>query len=113
MRYRVLLPENYGLSLRRYPVLVPAARPDGDYRDWTTRSNVAEYSRTLPLIIVMPDGENSVVHELGRGASARSRTTSSTTCIQDVEKKYDVIRSSYGRAIAGLSMGGSARSSWR
>ena len=30
----------------------------GDYKDWTTRTNLAEYSRTLPLIIVMPDGEN-------------------------------------------------------
>ena len=59
MRYRVLVPENYAASQRRYPVLYLLHGLNGDYMDWTTRTNLAEYSRALPLIIVMPDGTNS------------------------------------------------------
>jgi putative tributyrin esterase len=106
MPYRVLVPEDYGLSLRRYPVLVLLHGLTGDYRDWSTRSNVAEYSRGLPLIIVMPDGENSWYTNSAGEASAKFEDYILNDLIQDVEKKYDVIRSSYGRAIAGLSMGG-------
>ena len=59
MKYRVLLPADYATSQRRYAVLYLLHGLGGDYKDWTTRTNLAEYSRTLPLIIVMPDGENS------------------------------------------------------
>src|SRR5688500_18915911 len=58
MKYRVLLPEAYASSLRRYPVLYLLHGLGGNYTDWTMRSNLAEYTRTLPLIVVMPDGEN-------------------------------------------------------
>jgi putative tributyrin esterase len=106
MRYQVLVPEGYGASLRRYPVLVLLHGLTGNYRDWSTRSNVAEYSRHLPLIIVMPDGENSWYTNSAGDAAAKFEDYIALDLLQDVEKKYDVIRSSYGRAIAGLSMGG-------
>ena len=106
MRYRVLVPDGYGLSLRRYPVLVLLHGLTGDYRDWSTRSNVAEHSRDIPLVIVMPDGENSWYTNSAGDAAAKFEDYILNDLIQDVEKKYDVIRSSYGRAIAGLSMGG-------
>jgi putative tributyrin esterase len=106
IRYRVLVPESYGLSLRRYPVLVLLHGLTGDYRDWSTRSNVAEYSRHLPLIIVMPDGENSWYTNSAGDASEKFEDYILVDLIADVEQKYDVIRSSYGRAVAGLSMGG-------
>jgi S-formylglutathione hydrolase FrmB len=57
--YRVLLPEHYGDGLQRFPVLYLLHGLSGDYKDWTTRTNVADYTRRLPLIVVMPDGENS------------------------------------------------------
>jgi putative tributyrin esterase len=106
MRYRVLVPEGYGESLRRYPVLVLLHGLTGDYRDWSTRSNAAEYSRHLPLVIVMPDGENSWYTNSAGTASDRFEDYVLIDLLADVEQKYDVIRSSYGRAIAGLSMGG-------
>ena len=105
MRYRVLLPEHYDASLERYPVLYLLHGLGGDYTDWTTRSNVAEYSRTLPLIIVMPDGGNQWYTNADDG-SARYEDYILTDLQADVVKKYRTINSRYGRAIAGLSMGG-------
>lgn len=103
MKYRVLLPEDYDRAQRRYPVLYLLHGLGGDYTDWTTRSNVAEYSRTLPLIIVMPDGHNAWYTNSGEGAY---ETYLLNDLPADVVKKYRTINSRYGRAIAGLSMGG-------
>jgi poly(3-hydroxybutyrate) depolymerase len=69
MKYRVLVPQGYEASERRDPVLYLLHGLTGDYKDWTTRTNIAEYTRTVPLIVVMPDGENQW-----------SRTTSRPTC---------------------------------
>jgi putative tributyrin esterase len=105
VRYRVLVPEKYESSLQRYPVLYLLHGLGGDYKDWTTRSNLAEYSRALPLIIVMPDGGNQWYTNAADGA-ARYEDYLLTDLQADVVKKFRTINSRYGRAIAGLSMGG-------
>lgn len=105
MHYRVLLPSNYDASLQRYPVLYLLHGLGGNYTDWSTRSNVAEYSRMLPLIIVMPDGETGWYTNAADG-SARFEDYILTDLQADVVKKFRTINSRYGRAIAGLSMGG-------
>lgn len=99
MKYRVLVPQDYATSQRRYPVLYLLHGLGGDYTDWTSRTNIAEYSRTLPLVIVMPDAENSWY----AGAFEDYITTDLQA---DVAKKYRTVNSRYGRAVAGLSMGG-------
>jgi putative tributyrin esterase len=105
MKYRVLLPEGYDTSQQRYPVLYLLHGLGGDYRDWTTRSNVAEYSRTLALIIVMPDGGNQWYTNAADG-TARFEDYILTDLQADVAGKFRTINSRYGRAVAGLSMGG-------
>ena len=105
MKYRVLLPETYDASQRRYPVLYLLHGLGGNYRDWTMRSNLAEYTRTLPLIVVMPDGENQWYTNAADG-SARFEDYLFTDLPADVVQKFRTINSRYGRAIAGLSMGG-------
>ena len=105
MKYRVLLPEGYDSSLRRYPVLYLLHGLGGNYRDWTTRSNLADYTRSLPLIVVMPDGENGWYTNAMDG-SARVEDYIFTDLPADVVQKFRTINSRYGRAIAGLSMGG-------
>lgn len=105
MKYRVLVPQGYDSSLRRYPVLYLLHGLTGDYKDWTTRTNLAEHSRMLQLIIVMPDGENSWYTNAADG-SARFEDYVVTELPADVAQKYRTINSRYGRAIAGLSMGG-------
>lgn len=106
MRYRVLVPENYAASQRRYPVLYLLHGLNGDYMDWTTRTNLAEYSRALPLIIVMPDGTNSWYTNSPADGGGRFEDYVLEDVVKDVESKYRAIRSRHGRAIAGLSMGG-------
>jgi S-formylglutathione hydrolase FrmB len=105
MRYRVLLPEDYGTSHRRYPVLYLLHGLNGDYTDWTTRTNLAEYSLTVPLIIVMPDGGNQWYTNAADGTE-RVEDYILTDLQSDVVRKYRTINSRYGRSIAGLSMGG-------
>ena len=105
MKYRVLVPQDYDASLRRYPVLYLLHGLTGDYKDWTTRTNVAEYTRTLPLIVVMPDGENQWYTNAADG-SARFEDYIATDLAADVVQKFRTVNSRYGRAIAGLSMGG-------
>lgn len=105
MKYRVLLPERYDSSLRRYPVLYLLHGLGGDYRDWTTRSNLAEYTRTLPLIVVMPDAGNGWYTNAADG-SERIEDYVFTELPADVVQKFRTINSRYGRAVAGLSMGG-------
>lgn len=105
MRYRVLLPAGYNATLRRYPVLYLLHGLDGDYTDWTTRTNLSDYSRTLDLIIVMPDGGNQWYTNAADG-NARYEDYLSTDLPADVVKKFRTVNSRYGRSIGGLSMGG-------
>jgi S-formylglutathione hydrolase FrmB len=105
MKYRVLLPNGYDTSPRRYPVLYLLHGLGGNYTDWTMRSNLAEYSRSFPLIIVMPDGENSWYTNSLDGTS-KFEDYITTDLPADVVRKFRTINSRYGRSIAGLSMGG-------
>lgn len=104
MKYRVLVPQGYEAAERRYPVLYLLHGLTGDYKDWTTRTNIAEYTRTLPLIVVMPDGENQWYTNATEGPKFEDYIT--TDLPADVVAKYRTVNSRYGRAIAGLSMGG-------
>src|SRR4051812_9880647 len=59
MKYRVLLPANYERSQERYRVLYLLHGLTGDYMDWSTRTDLARLAHDLPIVIVMPDGENA------------------------------------------------------
>jgi S-formylglutathione hydrolase FrmB len=105
MKYRVLLPDGYEQSDERYRTLYLLHGLTGDYLDWSTRSDLAAIARGLQLVIVMPDGENAwYTNAADRGP--RFEDYIADDLVKDVENKYRVIRSQYGRAIAGLSMGG-------
>ena len=105
MKYRVLLPEDYATSGVPYHALYLLHGLTGDYLDWSTRTQLARLAHDVPLVIVMPDGENSwYVNAADKGP--RFEDYIADDLVKDVESKYRVIRSRYGRAIAGLSMGG-------
>jgi putative tributyrin esterase len=105
MKYRVLLPEDYEPSRERYRVLYLLHGLGGDYLDWSTRTDIGRFARSLPLIIVMPDGENAWYTNAAQNGP-RFEDYIADDLVKDVERKYPVIRARYGRAIAGLSMGG-------
>jgi S-formylglutathione hydrolase FrmB len=59
MHYRILLPANYAMSARRYPVLYLLHGWHGDYKNWSTLTDLTHYAENLPIIIVMPDAGDS------------------------------------------------------
>jgi len=112
--YNVILPADYRQSrTTRYPVLYLLHGLGGHYSDWLTRTNVADYAAQYRMIIVMPEGNNSwyvdgapVSNASGERPGDKYETYILQELMPDVDKRYRTIQSRYGRAIAGLSMGG-------
>jgi putative tributyrin esterase len=105
MKYRVLLPDDYATSGVPYRALYLLHGLTGDYMDWSTRTELARIAHGIPLVIVMPDGENAWYTNAAENGP-RFEDYIADDLVKDVESKYRVIRSRYGRAIGGLSMGG-------
>jgi len=102
--YNVVLPRDYrSASATRYPVLYLLHGLGGHYTDWVTRTNVADYAAQYRLIVVMPEGNDSWYVD---NASDKYKSYILKELIPDVDKKYRTIQARYGRAVAGLSMGG-------
>ena len=98
--YNVILPSDYDTSkTTRYPVLYLLHGLTGHYSDWTSRSNVADYARQYPIIVVTPEGNDSWYVDKYESYILQE-------LIPDVQQRYRTIEARYGRAIAGLSMGG-------
>ncbi|HXD32262.1 MAG TPA: alpha/beta hydrolase family protein [Pyrinomonadaceae bacterium] len=105
--YTVILPVGYHKSpTTRYPVLYLLHGLDGHYSDWTTRTNVADHAERYGLIIVTPEANDSWYVDSASVSSDKYESYILTELIPDVEARYRTIQSRYGRAIAGLSMGG-------
>ena len=106
IKYRVMLPPAYGMDAHRYPTLYLLHGLTGTYSDWERRSQLADQLARYDLVIVMPEGQNSWYTDAAAATSDRFETYIATDLVEDVEKKFQVIAARYGRAIAGLSMGG-------
>lgn len=104
--YEVILPRDYRASSTRYPVLYLLHGHGGHYTDWPTRTNIADYAAQYRLIVVMPEGNNSWYVDGARGLNDKYESYILQELIPDVDKRFRTIQSRYGRAIAGLSMGG-------
>lgn len=104
--FRVLLPADYATSARRYPVLYLLHGLYGNEDDWLTRTNLALYATRYHLIIVMPGVGNSWYANSAGDANARYEDVIIRDLIPHVDARYRTLASWYGRAIAGLSMGG-------
>lgn len=98
--YNVILPTDYDTSkTTRYPVLYLLHGLTGHYSDWAARSNVADYARPYRIIIITPEGNDSWYID-------KYESYILEELIPDVQQRYRTIEARYGRAIAGLSMGG-------
>ena len=105
--YNVILPKDYYASPRtRYPVLYLLHGLFGHYSDWITRTNVADYAARYPMIVVMPEGNNGWYTDSATVRSDKYESYILKELIPDVEKRYRTIETRFGRAVAGLSMGG-------
>ena len=105
--YSVILPPDYRSSpSTRYPVLYLLHGWAGHYTDWVTRTNVADYAAQYRMIVVTPEGNDSWYVDGAGSPSDMYESYILKELIPDVDKKYRTIQSRYGRAVAGLSMGG-------
>lgn len=105
--YNVILPSDYDRSrTTRYPVLYLLHGLTGHYSDWVSRSNVADYASQYRLIVVMPEGNDSWYANSVTVPTEKYESYLIDELIPDVQQRYRTIEARYGRAIAGLSMGG-------
>src|SRR5215213_4853208 len=105
--YNVILPADYQTSrATRYPVLYLLHGLTGHYDDWVARTNIADYAADYRMIVIMPEANDSWYTDSAIVATDKYETYILKELIPDVQQRYRTIQSRYGRAIAGLSMGG-------
>jgi len=105
--YNVILPADYDSAVStRYPVLYLLHGLTGHYSDWVSRTNVADYAAEYRLIIVMPEGNDGWYTDNATITTDKYESYILQELLPDVQQRYRTIEARYGRAIAGLSMGG-------
>ena len=105
--YNVILPGDYDASpTTRYPVLYLLHGLTGHYSDWVERTNVADYASEYRMIVVTPEGKDGWYTDSATVATDKYESYILKELIPDVQQRYRTIEARYGRAIAGLSMGG-------
>ena len=105
--YSVALPEDYDDSTTtRYAVLYLLHGLTGHYNDWFSRTNVVDYAAQHRLIVVTPEGNDGWYIDSVAVPSEKYESYILNEIIPDVQARYRTIEARYGRAIAGLSMGG-------
>ena len=105
--YNVILPTSYdNARTTRYPVLYLLHGLTGHYSDWLTRTNIADYAAEYRIIIVMPEGNDGWYTDSATITTDKYESYILRDLLPDVQQRYRTIEARYGRAIAGLSMGG-------
>ena len=105
--YNVILPPDYrSSSATRYPVLYLLHGLGGHYGDWVTHTNLADYAAQYRMIVVTPEGNDGWYVDGASGSNDKYEAYILQELMPDVDKRYRTIQSRYGRAVAGLSMGG-------
>jgi len=105
--YNVILPDDYDTSgTTRYPVLYLLHGLTGHYSDWLSRTNVGDYASAYRIIVVTPEGNDGWYTDSESVATDKYESYILQELIPDVQQRYRTIEARYGRAIAGLSMGG-------
>jgi S-formylglutathione hydrolase FrmB len=108
MPYRVVMPASIPAGVK-FPVVYLLHGGSGNFRDWTNYSDVARFAER-GLILVMPDGDESYYTNSADHPERRYEDYIIKDLIADVEARFPVASDRAHRAIAGLSMGASARS---
>jgi putative tributyrin esterase len=107
MAYHVILPVDYQAApSTRYPVLYLLHGLSDHATMWTDRTNVVDYAAHHRLIIVTPEGNNGWYTDSASVPNERYESYLFEELIPDVQKRYRTLEEGYGRAVAGLSMGG-------
>lgn len=107
----VVLPASYATSKVSYPVMYLLHGGSGHFRDWLTQTPdkmlVKNLADQFNLIIVMPEGETFGWYlDSEFDPTNKFETHIIKEVIPKVDGKYRTVKSSKGRVITGLSMGG-------
>jgi putative tributyrin esterase len=106
MKLNVLLPDDYEKDAgRRYPVVYLLHGNGGDYGEWR-RVGIEEEAKGLPLIIAMPEGNQSFYVNHHEKPGERWEDYIVGEVVQHVDASYRTLAARESRAISGLSMGG-------
>jgi S-formylglutathione hydrolase FrmB len=104
----VVLPASYANNKTAYPVLYLLHGGGGHFRDWLTstpdKNLVKNLADKYNLIIVMPEGETFGWYM--DTPNSQFETYITKEVIQKIDATYRTVKSSKGRVITGLSMGG-------
>ena len=103
--FNVLLPAGYDSGVRRYPVLYLLHGIGDHYDAWVKNTNLVEYARPYPLIIVMPEGDKAW-YVNGAVPNSRWEDYIMKEVMPYVDSHYRTLQQLGMRATAGLSMGG-------
>lgn len=111
MSYRVYLPPRYDRdSTRRYPTLYLLHGSGGSDQQWidlgvaTTSDELIRAGQIAPLVIVMPEGEQSYWVDHANGGPKWGAYVA-MDLVREVEGSYRVMNGQSHRAIGGISMG--------
>lgn len=103
--YRVLLPDERRIARGRLPVLYLLHGYECNHATWDG-THLRHYARGLPMLIVLPDGENSWYVNSATIAKNRFEDYLVRDVVSEVDRRYRTIADRCGRAIAGMSIGG-------
>jgi len=106
IRYRVLLPRGYEAGAQRFAVLYLLHGLDGDYTDWTMNSKLQDHAQRLPLIIVMPDADDSWYTNSATVPGDKFEDYIVKDLVAEIDARFRTKPLRSARAVAGLSMGG-------
>lgn len=106
MPYRVFLPAHLSFS-QKLPVVYLLHGRDGNFRDWSNRTDVARYA-AQGLILVMPEGNASYYTNAALKPQDRYEDYLVDDLIANVESRFPASSGRANRALVGVSMGGFA-----
>lgn len=107
----VVLPASYANSKASYPVLYLLHGGSGHFNDWLNKTPdkmlVKNLADQFNIIIVMPEGETFGWYlDSPVDPNNKFETYITKEVIQKIDNTYRTVKSSKGRVITGLSMGG-------
>ncbi len=106
VKLNVLLPDGYDdHPARRYPVVYLLHGYGGNYAEWQ-RVGVEVESKGLPVIVAMPEGDQSFWVDHHGKKDARWEAYIVGEVIPHVDSRYRTLARRESRAVSGLSMGG-------
>jgi len=105
----VILPAGYDKDKEtKYPVLYLLHGHGGKYDSWikVTKKTLPQEASKWNMIVVCPDGQNSWYWDSPIDPKMQFDTYVSKELVSYIDKNYNTIASSKGRAVTGFSMGG-------